>query len=54
MKILKPNSVSKLVERFDNELKNILMDDLKAIRFAKEQLLNSIKQGMEPDTLSVA
>ncbi|MBW4890997.1 hypothetical protein KXQ82_14815 [Mucilaginibacter sp. HMF5004] len=54
MKTFKKTSVSKLLVRFDNDLKTILMNDLKAIRSAKSELLNSIKQGMEPDTLSAA
>jgi len=54
MKSFKKTSVSKLIARFDNDLKTILMNDLKAVRSAKNQLLTSIKQGMEPDTLSAA
>jgi len=34
-------AVSKLVARFDKELKNILMTDLKAIKKAKSQFLNT-------------
>lgn len=33
-------SVSKLVSRFDKELRNILMSDLKAIKSVKAQLMN--------------
>ncbi|GAA4319449.1 hypothetical protein GCM10023149_18130 [Mucilaginibacter gynuensis] len=50
MKTYKKPSVSKLVARFDNELKNILMNDLKAIKAAKDQLLNKISA----DRLSAA
>jgi hypothetical protein len=39
MKTNKP-SVSKLVARFDRELKNILMNDLKAVK-AKNQFANN-------------
>ena len=34
MKIYSQKKVSKLVDRFDNELKNILINDLKAIKAA--------------------
>ncbi len=54
MKTLKNTSVTKMIARFDNDLKAILMNDIKAIRSAKQHLLVSIKQGMEPGTLSVA
>jgi len=46
MKAQKQTSVSKLVARFDNELKTILMNDLKNARNAKDQLLNSIKESI--------
>jgi len=42
MKTSKKLSVSKLVARFDNELKNIIMNDLKALKEAKSQFLNTI------------
>ena len=54
MKILKIKNVSKMVARFDNELKNILMNDIKLMRTANLELLSRIKQRMEPGTLSVA
>ena len=41
MKTYNKPSVSKLVARFDRELKNILMNDLKALK-AKGQFGNSI------------
>lgn len=34
------SSVSKLINRFDMELKTLLMNDLKAIKAVKAQLLN--------------
>jgi len=34
-------AASKLVARFDKELKNILMNDLKAIKKAKNQFINT-------------
>ena len=35
MKTYKKPSISKLVARFDNELKNILINDLKAVKAIK-------------------
>lgn len=46
MKTYNKPSISKLVDRFDNELKNILLDDLKTVKSAKNQLLDSIKQSI--------
>ncbi|WP_158827187.1 hypothetical protein [Mucilaginibacter lacusdianchii] len=46
MKTYRKPSISKLVNRFDNELKQLLMDDLKTVRSAKNQLLESIKQSI--------
>lgn len=43
MKTNKKSSVSKLVAKFDNELKNLLMEDLKALKEAKNQFFNGIK-----------
>lgn len=42
MKTYKNTSASKLVARFDKELRNIIMNDLKAIKTAKNQIFNSI------------
>jgi len=39
-------SISKLVNRFDNELKAMLLEDLKNVRSAKNQLIDSIKQSI--------
>jgi len=50
MKSYKKPSVSKLVARFDKELKNLLMDDLKALKAAKNQLMHVIG----PDHLTAA
>lgn len=47
-------SVSKLITRFDNELKNLLMEDLKAIKQAKDQLISQIKQNVAGSQLSAA
>jgi hypothetical protein len=41
MKAYQKQSVSKLVARFDKELKNILMTDLKAVKAIKNQLMNN-------------
>ncbi len=54
MKTYKQTTVSKLVDRFDNELRTIIMNDLKAIKAAKNQLVTSIQQGLEQDKLSAA
>jgi hypothetical protein len=54
MKPYTKNSVSKLVDRFDNELKAIIMNDLKAIRAAKNHILNSINPGLNQDSLTAA
>lgn len=42
MKTYKKPSVSKLVARFDKELKEILMNDLKALKATRNQFLNAI------------
>jgi hypothetical protein len=54
MKTFKKASVRKLVTRFDNDLKAILLNDIKMLRTAKVTLLNGIKPSMAPDNLSVA
>lgn len=52
MKIIKKPATSKLAARFDNELKNIIMNDLRSIREgAKIVFLKTIPQ---PTELSVA
>jgi len=50
MKINRKPATSKLVARFDNELMQILMDDLRAMRGVKRQFLKLIKT----EQLSVA
>ncbi|MCC8410424.1 hypothetical protein LJ707_15890 [Mucilaginibacter sp. UR6-1] len=42
MKTYRKPSISKLVAKFDNELKALLMSDLKAIKQAKNQFVNSM------------
>ncbi|EHQ29573.1 hypothetical protein [Mucilaginibacter paludis] len=54
MKTYKPTSVSKLVDRFDNELKRLLMEDLSAIRASQAKFINNIQQGIKTDSLSAA
>lgn len=51
MKTYKKTSVSKLVDRFDNELKAILMNDLKSMRAIKDQLIN---KGLNQDSFTAA
>lgn len=46
MKNLRQPSISKLVNRFDNELKAMLLEDLRNVKSAKNQLLDSIKQSI--------
>jgi hypothetical protein len=44
MKILKKSSASKLLTRFDNELKTLLVNDLNSVRGIKTQFLHSNHQ----------
>ena len=53
MKTYKKPAASKLLTRFDNELKNLLTNDLKLF-MAKNPFLMLKKQAMEQSTLSVA
>lgn len=46
MKTQRKTSVSKMIARFDNELKNILLNDLAAVRNTKNQLVNTIKSSL--------
>jgi hypothetical protein len=50
MKNQKKQAISKLVARFDNELRNLIMEDLRAIKGAKNTFLRAIKT----EQLSVA
>jgi hypothetical protein len=47
-------SISKLVARFDDQLRNIIMQDLQAIKNAKSQLVNTISQAAQNNTLTAA
>ena len=53
MKAYKKPATSKLVKRFDNELMNILMEDLKSFR-EKNQFTSSNKQEAKQQQLSAA
>jgi hypothetical protein len=53
MKIVKNTKVARLLARFDNELKNLLTNDLKAFG-TKNTFLISKTQAMTATTLSVA
>ena len=53
MKIIKKPATSKLAARFDNELKNIIMDDLRSIRDGAKIVFLKI-QKPQPIELSVA
>ena len=53
MKASNKPATSKLVTRFDNELKNLLMEDLKAFR-ERNQFLPSNKQATAQQQLSAA
>ncbi|MDT3402998.1 hypothetical protein [Mucilaginibacter terrae] len=46
MKTTTKAPISKIVKRFDNELKALLMEDLKAVKSAKNQLIDTIKQSI--------
>ncbi|MEN0054062.1 MAG: hypothetical protein AAGC65_10350 [Mucilaginibacter sp.] len=53
MKTTKTPSASKLVARFDTELKNILLEDLKNFR-AKNKVMNINPQTADTETRSAA
>ena len=53
MKTYKKPATSKLVARFDNELMNLLMEDLKTFR-EKNQFVASNKQEVAQQQLSAA
>lgn len=47
-------SVSKMVKRFDNELKNLLLEDLKTVKNAKNKIIDSLTQNITGHTFSAA
>lgn len=54
MKTPKKASVNKLVTRFDNELKRLLIEDLKAIRASQTKFIKTPPQGLNESSLSAA
>ncbi|WP_448702836.1 hypothetical protein ACFGVR_10820 [Mucilaginibacter sp. AW1-3] len=44
MTIIKSTPITEMIDRFDNELKTLLMNDLKAVKAAKSKILNSIQR----------
>ncbi|WP_179415205.1 hypothetical protein HDF19_08250 [Mucilaginibacter sp. E4BP6] len=48
MKTYNKIATSKLVNRFDEELLNILREDLKAVKIAKVQFINRINNNLLP------
>lgn len=48
------SKVTKLVNRFDSELKAILLADLKAVRATKNELIDKIAQSVTGNRLSAA
>lgn len=54
MKTQKSTPISKLVSRFDNELKNLIMQDLKSINRTKNQVMDKIANSVAVNRLSVA
>jgi hypothetical protein len=52
MKAYNQPSTSKLVARFDNELKNILMEDLKSFKAKRQFLISNTQATIQ--TLSAA
>ena len=53
MKTYKKTSTSKLAQRFDNELKNLIMEDLRSFK-SRNQFLSLNKQDVAQQTLSAA
>jgi hypothetical protein len=53
MKIIKNTTATRLLNRFDNELKNILLNDLRAFSRQNSFLLSK-QQAIRRSTLSVA
>jgi hypothetical protein len=47
-------SVSKMVKRFDNELKTLLLEDLKTVKSAKNKIIDSLTQNLVGQTFTAA
>ena len=54
MKSYKKTSTTKLVNRFDNELRAILLNDLNTVRGVKDQFITSNNQARIRIRMSVA
>jgi len=54
MEIEKIATVTKLVKRFDDELKAILQADLLAVKRTKNELIDKIAQTVQSNRLSAA
>ena len=54
MKSYKKSSITKLVARFDNELKTLLLNDLDNLKSVKNQHLSSNNQARLRARLSIA
>jgi len=54
MKTDKKTSTSKLAKRFDNELKTLIMEDLRSFRSRHQFLSHNNNQGIVQQTLSAA
>jgi hypothetical protein len=47
-------SVSKMVKRFDSELKALLLEDLKTVKNAKNKIIDTLTQNLNGQTYSAA
>ena len=47
-------SVSKMVKRFDSELKALLLEDLKTVKNAKNKIINRLTQNLSGQSYSAA
>ena len=54
MKTPKSTSISKLVLRFDSELKNLIMQDLRSINRTKNVVIDKITNSVKANHLSIA
>jgi len=54
MKNSRQPPVSKLVSRFDNELKAMLLEDLRNVKSAKNSLIDTIKQSISAKSKSLS
>ena len=54
MKNANTTSISKLVSRFDSDLKKLIMQDLKAINRTKNQVMDKIANSVAGNRLTAA